>query len=141
MKTIILSTLLVVVALTACKQKQIPPSPATTTFNQLFPGAISEWSKKDDGTWKIKFSNNGFKTSVSFFSDGSLKEINEEIGYNSLPENAKVYLQTNAKGISVEEIKKVTQANKSVIYEVELNENEILFDQNGKFFKEFQEGK
>ena len=140
MKTLILSTLLIVTTITGCKQKQIPPSPAIAEFNKMYPGAKADWSKEDDGTWEIEFSNNGVKTTVTFLSDGVLKEIEEKISYDLLPANAKVYLENNSLK-KVEEIEKITSADKHLTYEVEVNENEILFDESGNFLKEIKESK
>lgn len=139
MKTIKIATLLIFAALSACKQKQTPPSSATAEFNKMYPGAKSKWTKEDDGTWEIKFSNNGVKTSVSFLNDGSLKEIEEESSYDSLPANAKVYLETNSLNNKVEEVEKITTADKHFTYEVEVNESEILFDEAGNFLKEIKD--
>ncbi len=140
MKTVIISTLLIVSTLTACKQKQSPPSIAISEFSKMYPGAKADWSKEDDGTWEIEFSNNGVKTTVTFLSDGVLKEIEEKTNYDSLPANAKVYLENNSLK-KVEDVEKITTADKHLTYEVEVNESEILFDESGNFLKEIKESK
>ena len=138
MKSIILSALFIATAFTACKQK--PPLTVINGFNKMYPGANSNWSKEDDGTWEIKFSNNGVKTSVTFLNDGFLKEIEEKTSYDSLPENAKVYLENNSLK-KVDDVEKITSPDKHYIYQVEVNDSEILFDESGNFLKENKESK
>lgn len=149
MKTVLFALLLTVLTFSACEKGEksekesvqttevnVPPH-LKANFDQMFKGvSLTEWEKTNIGDWKVKFINKGIKTKATYDNSGVLKELSEKISATDIPAHAKDNILKSYPGSKIEEVKRLTDANGTISYEIEINDKDLLFDFNGGFIKE-----
>lgn len=141
MKAILIMAATVVVSSTACAQKvketEVPKS-VKEAFAKKYPGAKAEWEK--EGTdFEAEFDLNKVESSAVFSSDGTFKELEQEIKTSELPKSVTDYCTKNYVGYKLEEAAKITDAGGKVLYEAEMKKGkehfDAIFDDKGNFVK------
>jgi len=126
------------ISIFACKQKfdasNVPES-VKASFAKQFPGATAKWSK-DEGNYEAEFELNENKMSAVFDANGSMEESEMEIKVQDLPSNTAAYVNEHYKGKTIDEAEKITKADGTVNYEIEIDGKEVIFDSAGNFLKE-----
>jgi hypothetical protein len=119
-------------------QSKDVPEAVMTAFQKEFPAAkIAKWDREENN-FEASFDNNKLDQSVVFDAQGNILETEVEIGINELPEKAKDYVTLNYPGKKIKEVAKITDAQKTVTYEVEVNGMDLIFSEQGKFIKEIK---
>jgi hypothetical protein len=140
-RLIVLSTLITAVVLSACGQKSDAskvPAAVKTEFVKQFPGATAKW-EKEDGRYEANFKQNGHEMSALFETDGSMTESEIEIKETELPAAVLAYVKKHYEGKKAKSAAKITKADGSVNWEVDVNGKDAIFDSNGNFLKEVKD--
>lgn len=122
-------------AFTGCNEGKKAPQAVKTAMEKLYPGISKVNWDDEDNTWEAEFKNNGVKTSVTFLTDGTLKEIEEEVALADFPQAATDYINQNYPSEKVDEIARMTDAKGVVTYEAEVKDSELVFNTQGKLIK------
>ena len=128
----------VAVSFTACGQKlkeSAVPSAVKQAFATKFPGISATW-EKEDGAYEVSFKKNGHSMSQLINAQGVVLETETDISSTELPEQVRAYLEQHHKGSKIKETSKIEKADRSTIYEAEVNGKDLLFDDKGNFIKE-----
>jgi ABC-type transporter MlaC component len=117
------------------KESEVPKT-VTDAFNANFSGVKAKsWEKEKDGTYEADFDLNKIENSATFKADGTLIETETEIAIGELPKAVSDYLTKNYNGKKIKEAEKIVDAEGNVKYEVEIDNKDLLFDQQGNFIK------
>lgn len=140
MKTILLTAAAIVLAVNTVAAQKIKesevPKAVTTSFNTNFSGVKSKsWEKEKDCTYEVDFDLNKIENSATFKPDGTLIETETEIAISELPKAVNNYLAKNYKDKKIKEAAKIVDAEGNLKYEVEIDNKDLLFDQQGNFIK------
>lgn len=120
----------------SCDKKKEAPQAVQTAMEQLYPGISKiDWDNEDTNMWEAEFKNSGVETSVTFFADGKMKEIEEKIAMADFPKTGLDYLKQNYPKEKVEEMVRLTDANGTVTYEIEVKDSEFIFDTQGNLMQ------
>ena len=65
----------------------------------------------------------------------SIKETENKVETSTLPKAASEYLKQNMPDKKIKEVSKITFADKSVNYEADMGDMDIIFDSKGNFIK------
>ena len=126
------------ISFVACEQKSDAsdvPDAVKASFTKQFPGASPTW-KKEEENYEAEFKLNGNEMSAIFDANGSLEESETDINAQELPSNTAAYVNEHYKGKRIDEAEKVTKADGTISYEVEVDGKEVVFDSAGNFLKE-----
>jgi hypothetical protein len=117
------------------------PLAVLESFYQAFPHAVDvkfeeESSEEGDAVYEVEFTNQGLEIEASYFADGTLLKIEEEIHLNALPEAVtEAIMQAYPDAIFLKAEKIVTPDGSVSGYEVEIEDDgvelEIHLDHNG----------
>lgn len=139
MKTHILTAVIALIVFASCTQKANEsdiPQGIIETFNSNFKGStVESWEKENDGGYEAEFDLNGIETSATFSAEGQLIETEQEIEESTLPSSVSDYLKINYAGKSIDEVAKITTGEGMVKYEVEIENKDLIFDENGNLSK------
>ncbi|MDP1802521.1 MAG: PepSY-like domain-containing protein [Bacteroidota bacterium] len=139
MKTTIVTALLLFLVSNLFSQKTKEsevPKTVIDAFNTNFSGVKAKsWEKEKDGTYEVDFDLNKTEASATFNADGTLIETETEIAIGELPKAVSDYLEKNHSGKKIKEVEKIVDAEGNVKYEVEIDNKDLLFDQQGNFIK------
>ena len=117
------------------KEKNVPQVVKNALY-QKFPNAKEvKWDKEKD-SYEASFDVNQVDNSVLFSQDGKIVETEVEIKMSQLPKNALNYLKEHYKSQKIKEAAKIVTNKGVVIYEAEIQGNDVLFDENGNFIKQ-----
>lgn len=121
------------------KEKKETPLAVTQAFQKDFPTITKMHWDDENGSYEVRFRQNGFKTSAIYDSTGYKKELEIEINTNDLPVKAQEYIRKTYPNIKIEEATKTTSDKNVITYEAEVEINgkdtNLLFDANGVFIK------
>jgi light-regulated signal transduction histidine kinase (bacteriophytochrome) len=119
-------------------QSKDVPEAVMTAFQKEFPAAkIAKWDREEIN-FEASFDNNKSDQSVVFDAQGNILEIEVEIEINQLPKGVMDYVKATYPGKKIKEVAKITDAQKTVTYEVEVNGMDVIFSELGKFIKEIK---
>jgi light-regulated signal transduction histidine kinase (bacteriophytochrome) len=119
-------------------QSKDVPEAVMTAFQKEFPAAkIAKWDREENN-FEASFDNNKLDQSVVFDAEGNVLEVEVEIKISEMPQAAKDYIASNFPGKKIKEVAKITDAQKTVTYEVEVNGMDVIFSEQGKFIKEIK---
>lgn len=113
--------------------KVIVPDAVKTKFNALYPNAGKTDWEVEDGVYEASFKENNMETSVVLVADGSLAQTENEIKAEQLPSSVREYLAAHLSGKKITSVEKITSAKGVITYEVDVNNGDYLFDNNGHF--------
>lgn len=139
MKKIIGLAIFVLALNTSCSEKikesEIPKA-ILDSFNANFKKTkVETWDNEKDGGYEAEFDYNGVETSATFNSEGKLMETEQEIEKSALPTEITEYVLKNYSGKEIEEVAKITTSEGAVMYEVEIDKKDLMFDDKGNFVK------
>ena len=120
------------------KEAEVPAS-VKEGFAKKYPGSKVKVWEKEEADFEAEFELNKVESSAVFGSDGTFKELEQEIKTSALPKAVTNYCTKNYAGYKLSEAAKITDANGKVMYEAELEKDKMifdaLFDANGNFVK------
>ncbi len=119
-------------------QSKDVPDAVKAAFQKEFPAAKeAKWDKEEDN-FEASFDNNKSDQSVVFDAEGNILEIEVEIKVSELPKGVMEYVKSTYPGKKIKEVAKITDAQKTVTYEVEVSGMDVIFNEQGKFIKEIK---
>lgn len=111
------------------------PAAVKETIAQNYPKAkITEW-EAEDGIYEASFDHNGVQTSVGMSTDGRIVFTETEINPSLLPQTAKDYISAHLREAKIASAEKIVDANGKVMYEVDVNFHDYIFDMSGNFIR------
>lgn len=134
MKAILI--LVLIFAISACQSsKSEAPAAIQDAFKKLHPDAtILQWNDESP-VWEAKYQEGNEKGAVSFDANGEITETELVIDEVQLPNSPLIpeYIKTNYPEEKIQGCEKITQANGTVTYEIQITGKELVFDDQGKF--------
>lgn len=115
------------------------PSAVKIKFSSLYPAIYKIKWEREDGKYEAEFYQNNVETSVLFEANGNLLQTETEILVSGLPQGVKEYATRNLKDSKIKEAAKIVDASGVVSYEAEINNQDYIFDANGKLIKKDSE--
>lgn len=137
----LLTSIICIVLLAACNQaaktREVPTN-ISEAFIKLHPNAtILKWNDEHP-IWEAKYQDCEEKGAVSFNAKAEVTETELVISENLLP-NASVipdYIKTHYPNEKIKGCEKITKADGTIIYEIQITGKEIVFDGSGKYLSE-----
>jgi hypothetical protein len=125
-----------ILVITSCETETKAPVEVQQSLEKKYPGISKvQWDLEKDGSWEAEFVKNGVKTAVTFLSDGSLKETEEELSWSNFPSNAQAYIKKEYPNKKIEDYTKISDSKGIITYEAEVDDKDIIFDVEGHFLK------
>jgi hypothetical protein len=111
------------------------PQPVITTFQTSYPDMNNVvWEK--DGTYYIaEYKTDDNDRYVRYEPSGRIIEQGEGMKESDLPANANTYVKTKYKGNHMKKVYKVKDSNGHTIWKAKVNEDYVMFDENGNPMK------
>lgn len=139
MKKLIGLAIIVLVLNTSCsqntKESEVPKAILETFSSNFKDAKVESWDKEKDGGYEAEFDYNGVETSATFSADGKLMETEQEIEKSALPSEITEYVSKNYSGKEVSEVAKITTPEGAIMYEVEIDKKDVMFDEKGNFIR------
>lgn len=128
--------LLLAFAIIACQSSK-PEAPAAIqdAFKKLHPDAtILQWNDESP-VWEAKYKEGGEKGAVSFDANGDVTETELVVDEAQLPNSPVIpeYIKSNYPGEKIQGCEKISLANGTITYEIQITGKELVFDDQGKF--------
>ncbi len=120
-------------------QKSAVPEAVKSSMQKQFPIAKEVKWDKEGSNFEASFDLNEKDQSVLFDPQGNIQETEMEIEKKELPIGILDYVKLHYKGKEAKEVARITDAQGSVTFEVEVGGKDVIFDSNGKFLKESKE--
>ena len=118
------------------KEAEVPAN-VKQGFSKKYPGSKVEKWEKEGADYEAEFELNKVESSAVFTSDGTFKEVEQEIKMSALPKMATDYCTKTYVGYKMAEAAKITHASGKVMFEVEMEKGkehfDAMFDDKGKF--------
>ena len=108
------------------------PDAVKSVFTKAYPGTEGKWNRAD-GNYEVSFDKDAKKMTVVINPKAELVQTEYAITISELPKAAKLYLETNEKGVKINEISHLLKPNGDVQYEAVVKGKDVLFDKDGKF--------
>ncbi len=140
MKTKAFSLTVLITTFVACnpiKQSEVPDNIAQA-FKKSHPNAIiSKWNDEPP-IWEAKYTDGNEKGAVSFDINGVVTETELVIDENQLanPTSIQNYIKANYPDEKPKSFEKVTKADGTITYEIQITGKELVFDSKGVFLTE-----
>lgn len=121
----------------AQKGKDVPPAAVLQHFGLAFPQAQKvRWELESDGKYEAEFILAETEIDVTYTPDGTLLETEQEIEASELPPAVATALLNDYPKARPREYAKITRADKSEVYEIEMKLNgkatDVLYLPNGQ---------
>jgi hypothetical protein len=113
-----------------------PPASVISAFLKKFPGSSNTKWEKEGADYEANFSLDNKKMSAVFTGAGALKETESAINMSELPDLVGKYIKEHYQFAKIKETVKITKANGTINYEVEIDKKDLVFDEAGKFIGE-----
>lgn len=123
------------------KGKPEVPAKVKEAFEKQFPNVTDVDWEQEGANYEASFENNDTETSVVIDPNGTIMETETEIDSSSLPKAIMSYLDANFKGKKIKEAAKIVSSDGSIMYEVEINKGDLMFNSNGEYIKTETEDK
>ena len=121
---------------TSFSQKHIIPNEVKMAFAKQYPNVTKvNWEKEKDN-YEAGFADDKIEKSVLLDSKGNILETEVAIGKSTLSKEILAYVTKNYPGKKIKGVAKINSTKESVIYEVEVDGKDVLFDETGKFIRE-----
>jgi hypothetical protein len=112
------------------------PEVVKTALDKKYPKATKVTWEKEKGNYEANWGGKtGEDMSVQFSPNGIFIEQDVAIKVKSLPQPIFSYVNLHYKGAKISEAGKVTNAKGKTMYEVEVKDKDLLFDEKGNFLK------
>jgi hypothetical protein len=101
-------------------QSDLPPAVQKTVQEQSKGATIKGFSTEREHGKKVyeaEMMVDGHSKDIQIAEDGTLNEIEEEVGFDSLPANVRGALTTKAAGAKITKVESLTKQGKLVAYE------------------------
>lgn len=138
-KIIVMATSLLIVNIATAqhvKEAEVPTK-VKESFAKKYPTSKVEFWEKEGEDYEAEFDLNKIESSAVFTANGTFKELEQEIKITELPKSATGYCSKNYVDHKIAEAAKITLANGTIKFEVELKKGkehfDVLFDENGIF--------
>lgn len=115
------------------KGKREVPEAVKKAFLNIKPDVKKVQWGFEYGNFEAEFTENQIETSLLFDEDGKLLETEVAIADSLLPPSAQTYIKEHYSGKKITEMARITDFTNKVIYEVEINGFDVLFDSSGSF--------
>lgn len=113
------------------------PSIVRTNLLKNYPTAKNVVWEKEKGNYEANWGGKSREdNSVQFTPSGGFVEYVKAIPVNQLPKAVSEYVKSHYIGAKITEAGKVTDAQRKISYEAEVNKKDIVFDEKGNFVKE-----
>lgn len=129
------------IVLSACNQttktRQVPTN-ISETFIKIHPNAtIIKWNDEPP-IWEAKYKEGEEKGAVSFNEKAVVTETELVISETQLPNSAIIpdYIKVHYPNEKIMGCEKITKANGTITYEIQITGKEIVFDGSGKYLSE-----
>jgi len=132
--TVTAISILLVSCNTHLKESDLP-LPVKDAFEKTYPGIKGEW-EKEGGTYKVIFEKEDKDMEMAMDEKGNVLETEMEIAIEELPAATTAYMKEQYPSSKIDEASKKTDNKGAISYEVDLEEKELVFDENGRFVKE-----
>lgn len=111
------------------------PEQVIKTVQNLYPEIRKpEWEKEND-MYEVEFELNEKEISIKMNENGEVVEKEEEIEIRELPTPIHEFLKSNYQSVKIDEVSKVTLKEGATMYEIEMKDQELLFDSQGSILK------
>lgn len=111
------------------------PAEVKSSLEKMYPGAkVQKW-EMEAGMYEAEFDNNKLETSVLMDAKGNLIKSEVEMEVKDLPKAISEYAANELKGAKIKEGWKITTKDKKTNYGIEVNNEDYIFDDAGKFIK------
>lgn len=114
-------------------KEQNVPQVIKNALHEKFPNAKEVKWDKEESNYEASFKNNKVDNSILFNANGKIIETEIAITVSQLPKKALQYLNANFKNQKVKEAAKIITAKGNLIYEAEIKDKDLFFDENGNF--------
>jgi hypothetical protein len=133
--------LLIVVVLSACNEdntRRSAPDNIVSAFKKIHPNAAIEKWNDEPPIWEAKYKDGDEKGAVSFDKDAIVTETELVIEENQLPNHPAIpdYIAAHYTEEKIQRCEKVTKADGTITYEIQITGKEIIFDKDGKYLNE-----
>ena len=108
------------------------PAVVKTSFNKTYPGTTAKW-ELEEGKYEASFTDRSVNTSVLLDAGGVLFATEIDITQDQAPETALAYVQQHRGDKTIKEVTKITKADGTVNYEIEVGGDDLIFDAMGVF--------
>lgn len=109
------------------------PDAVKASLSALYPNAQSTEWEIEDGMYEASFKNDNVKTSVVFSHRGHVSETATEIAADLLPQAIRDYFNARFTSGKIDGAEKIVSPNGKISYEIELGNDDYLFDAGGNF--------
>lgn len=120
---------------TSFAQKNIP-NEVKTAFAKKYPNVTKVKWEKENGDYEAGFTVDKIENSVLLDAKGNMLETEVAIETNKLSKEILAYVAKSYAGKKIKGAAKINSTKEGVIYEVEINGKDVLFDETGKFLRE-----
>lgn len=134
MKKIQLIAIAVSISLVSCAQKggkNAIPEVVKEAFKTSHPGVTKAHWEQEDQNFEVSFMNNKQEQSMVYDASGKLLETEVEIAMTDLPQAVKDAVANDFPNARVKETAKITDAAGKIVYEVEIKNQDYLFNADG----------
>jgi Putative beta-lactamase-inhibitor-like, PepSY-like len=120
---------------TSFAQKNIP-SEVKTAFAKQYPNVTKVKWEKENGDFEAGFTIDKIENSVLLDAKGNILETEVAIKKATLSKEILAYVSKNYAGKKIKGAAKINSVKEGLIYEVEVDGKDVLFNETGKFLKE-----
>jgi Putative beta-lactamase-inhibitor-like, PepSY-like len=118
------------------KSKDVPEA-VKTAFAQKYPDTKKVSWEKEKGNYEANWGGkSGEDSSVTFTPSANFVEIVIALPVNQLPASVAPYVSSHYKGAKIREAGKITDAAGRHMFEAEIKDKDLIFDEKGSFLKE-----
>lgn len=140
MRKIVLSASMVAAVLGMANAQKVKsekvPAAVKTALTAKYPTAVKVTWEKEKGNYEANWGGkSGEDMSVQYTPEGSFVEQVVAISPFELPAGVAEYVKQHYKGVKITEAGKVTDAKGTLMYEAEVKEKDLVFDEKGNFLK------
>lgn len=111
------------------------PEKVIKTVQNLYPEIRKPEWEKDNEMYEVEFELNEKEISLKMNGNGDVVEREEEIEFRELPTPIHEFLKSNYQSVKIDEVSKVTLLEGTTMYEIEMKDQDLLFDSQGNILK------
>ncbi len=111
------------------------PATVRTSFSSMFPDIKKAKWEREKEKYEAVFDKDKKEISVLFEPTGVYLQTETEIEIATLPPAIKDYVTKNLAGKKISEAIRITNAKNETSYEIEIGDENYLFDVNGNFLR------
>ncbi len=128
MKKLVLFCLLSAIAVGSMAQKKGLPALVNESFLKKYPNATEVKSKKQKNSFKIKFNNQGVKTTSDFDFDGNWNKSESILKINAIPDIVKKSIEKKYPNGSFNTALLTETSDGKYFYQVTVDTEKLTFD-------------